>query len=505
MAGRYFIKFLHRASNHVIIYFIICIMWEKGDTNQLMTTEDLSGLCPHCHIERMKKPFGIWKCPGCGYCPEDPIKPIEHKTDHLDNLESRAISGNPDAIKELIEMLKLPDKYNIRRISDALTNSGSYSSSILIESYIDEIKNKGQYGHRVILLEIIKDTFRKCRKEDLLKLLQHLTDVPSETELTQIIDIIQRIRVPESVIPLVILFEHSNLPEIRKRIINALVSIGNEKANENLIKFLELSKSESESIFLIDKLEKIANSNSITSIMNCLKKDSIIIRFRAIRALGDIGDSKTIIILIDHLKGNVSCDEEIAVIRAIGKIKGKIAVDYLINRVYDQPQNLQIAIIETLGSIDDSKENERIKRIFINLIDTNWKNDSFVRIILSNIKSPDVYNYVDKYRQEQKCKRKVEAFIKELEDDRTKRASNRQWNHSNIRRNHNLDNLLVNLKPDEMKKIIELLNSDLKGSDRLLRLRAVELLKKIPDLSAKKMLESLKNDLDIDIRRRARD
>lgn len=197
--------------------------------------------------------------------------------------------------------------------------------------------------------------------------------------------------------------------EVQKESAKSLGRIGDKRAIEPLIKNLS-------SLSGKDCLQALVNIGkpAIPYLIKAINSRNKYIRWKAIKALGLIGDKRTIEPLFKALDDK---DEFVRMraVEALGKIGDRRAVPTLINLLDDDDEFVRIYTIEALGKLNDPRAIQPLEVTYSMKNSTKSMKES-IRKAINQIKSSDIYrDYLNSIKEEMEVKIEMERRRRQKE------------------------------------------------------------------------------------------
>ncbi len=105
---------------------------------------------------------------------------------------------------------------------------------------------------------------------------------------------------------------------------------------------------------VIEALGILGGKNAIESLITELDNSEDSVRISAAEALGEIGDEKTVPMLVEALGTTKDKRFSSAILKSLGSIGGEVSRDMLIGYLKKGPENLRMHAIQSLGVIGDN-------------------------------------------------------------------------------------------------------------------------------------------------------
>lgn len=159
----------------------------------------------------------------------------------------------------------------------------------------------------------------------------------------------------EAVGPLITAIKEGNNWKIRGIAAKVLGKIGDTKAVPFLIETLNSDKESKVRAWAAFALRELKDKRSLPALLRALKDEDSTVRDWSVLALGQVGDAKAVLPLIEVMKGDKEASVRAFAAKALGEISDKQAVEPLISTLHDEDGLVKTYTAESLGSIGDKR------------------------------------------------------------------------------------------------------------------------------------------------------
>ncbi|OQA17993.1 MAG: putative lyase [bacterium ADurb.Bin363] len=256
------------------------------------------------------------------------------------NSEVDAIKAEGDikSVFSLLYILQLPDKEVRKKAVESLIEIGRDYVDILIDSIAYQSPSL-KAGITRVLGEF------KCH--DALPVLIRLSDDENDTVREEIARALGNIGGNETVLPLLNLLGDIH-PGVRQNAVTAIVNQG-EDVVESLIAELRHTSNKYKKKAIIEALGKIKSDNAIMPLIDCLQDIHHLVRLTTINSLVELNSPKSIQHLMDVL--------------CVNPIDIKVLMDIALN---NSDLRLRIRAIRAMGELKDTRAIPELTQILIN-------------------------------------------------------------------------------------------------------------------------------------------